>query len=89
MTEWKAYQALASQVEQAVDILVEIDSGMRTRHQELMQKLNEHPRSNGHDETFLTTNQAKTLWSFAKKAGPWAFGIGATLLHLCSHLLHH
>lgn len=88
MTELKAYQALASQIEQVIDLLLQDHTDRLKWRTEVLRRLDSRPAS-GHDDTFLTTRQAKTLWTVAKTASPWVLTVAVSLFHLLSHLLHH
>jgi hypothetical protein len=98
----KTYQALASQLEQIADLLLQEAADRRNfalRDQadelrfrsEVLRRLNANdatPRE-ANSDTFLTKSQAKTLWSVAKAAGPWALTAGVGLFHLLAHYLGH
>jgi hypothetical protein len=97
----KTYQALASQLEQIADLLLQEaadrrnfalqDHADRLRFRnEVLRRLNANdaaPREAS--DTFLTKAQAKTLWSVLKTVGPWALTAGIGLFHLLAHYLGH
>lgn len=99
----KTYQALASQLEQIADLLLQEAADRRNAalqdqadklrfRSEVLRGLNEirgaSPQSESKD-TFLTTTQAKTIWSVAKTVGPWALTAAVGLFHLLSHYILH
>jgi hypothetical protein len=86
----KTYQALASQLEQIADLLIQDHADrLRFRH-EVLRRFNERDSEpSSSTDTFLTKSQAKTLWSVAKTVGPWALTAGVGLFHLLAHYLGH
>jgi hypothetical protein len=87
----KTYQALANQLEQIADLLIQDHADRLRFRNEVLRRLNVSdaaaPREAG--ETFLTKAQAKTLWSVLKTVGPWALTAGIGLFHLLAHYLGH
>ena len=88
MNDLKAYQALASQIEQVIDLLLQDHSDRLKWRSEVLRRLDSRPESNGHDSTFLTTAQAHSLWSVGKKVAPWLITALSALGHLLVHLHH-
>jgi hypothetical protein len=87
----KTYQALASQLEQIADLLIQDHADRLRFRNEVLRRLNESDstRRSEPSDTFLTKSQAKTLWSAAKTVGPWALTAGIGLFHLLAHYLGH
>lgn len=89
----KTYQALASQLEQIADLLISDHSDRLRFRGEVMRALNElkniAPATSSKDTTFLTKDQAKTIWSVVKTVGPWALTAGVGLFHLIVHYFGH
>jgi len=86
MNDLKAYQALASQIEQVIDLLLQDHSDRLKWRSEVLRRLDGHSSLN---DTFLTTKQAKTLWTVVKHVGPWILTGGVTLFHLLAHHFHY
>jgi hypothetical protein len=84
----KTYQALANQLEQIADLLIQDHADRLRFRNEVLRRLNERGAAHS-EETFLTKAQAKTLWSVLKSVGPWALTAGVGLFHLLAHYLGH
>lgn len=90
----KTYQALASQLEQIADLLIQDHADRLRFRNEVLRRLNESdsarfqiaPRET---DAFLTKSQAKTVWEVAKTVGPWALTAGIGLFHLFTHYILH
>lgn len=88
MNDLKAYQALASQIEQVIDLLLQDHSDRLRWRTEVLKRLDERP-TNGHGtEVFLTKAQAHGLWSITKKLAPWIVTALSALGHLLIHYHH-